>query len=196
MQHLRSLPRTSATIGLRFIRNMSELTAARSADDAGGYSRRNGAKNQSITKPISLDETSGEVLVRKATGKTKVRKGQSDEEYQNQLYQHFQVEGGPKRTEIGWMDNVQPMDLLKDPNEHFEVKLTRQKLSDFCRRLYYHRDYAKCAELCDELVERYQPLNKKNKIAREIQELEFMAESSRRVLRIDGLNENLSNVHV
>lgn len=173
---------------------MSELSAARSADDIGGYSRKNGAKNQSITKPVSLDENSGEVLVRKGTGKTKVRKGQSEEEYQNQLYQYFQVEGGPKRTEIGWMDNVDPLELLKDCK--FEEKLTRQKLSDFCRRLYYRRDYAKCADLCDELIERYQPLNKKNKIAREIQELESMAGNSRKVLRMDSLNENFSNVQV
>ncbi|QLQ81517.1 hypothetical protein HG537_0F02780 [Torulaspora globosa] len=196
MQYLRSLSSTLATIRSRIVGNMSELSAASSADDLSGYSRINGTKNQSITKPISLDENSGEVMVRKATGKMKVRKGQSDEEYQGQLYEYFQVENGPKRTEIGWMDNIDASELLMDCKDCFELKLTRQKLSDLCRRLYYRRDYAKCAELCDELIERYQPLNKKNKISREIQELETMAANSRRALQIDTLNQDFTNVHV
>lgn len=190
------LPPKLTPIASRITRSMSDLSAARPADDFGEYSRRNGVKNQSITKPISLDEKSGEVLVRKATGKTKVRKGQSEEEYQNQLYDYFQVQEGPKRTEIGWMNNVEPMDLVKDPSVQLELKPTRQTLSNFCQRFYYRREYSRCAELCDELIHRYQAFNKKNKITREIQELELMAENSRRALRVEDLDGNLSNVHV
>lgn len=179
-----------------FTTGMSELAAARAADDASEYSRRNGVKNQSITKPISLDDNSGEVLVRKATGKTKVRKGQSDEEYQNQLYQYLEVEGGPKKTDLGWMDNEDIMSLLQDPNQDFRVKLTRQKLTNFCQRLYYHRDYARCARVCDDLLQKYRPLNRKNKITREIQELEIMAQNSAKALRLEEMGSNLSNIHI
>lgn len=142
------------------------------------YSKVNGFKNQSMTKPISLDETTGEILVRKATGKTKIRKGQSEEEYQRQLHEYFHVQKGPKRSENGWMDEVEPLDLIQNDEESIKIKLTRQKLSNFCQRMYYQRKYKDCAELCTVLIQRYQSINKKNKILREIQELEYMVHRS------------------
>lgn len=173
---------------------MPEVTAARLADDASRYSRTNGIKNQSITKPISLDDASGEVMVRRATGKSRVRKGQSNEEYQQQLHEYFDVEKGPKRTEIGWMDSLDPMTLLADPKEDLQIKGTRQKLTSFCERFYYQKRYAECAALCDELLPRYQPYNKKNKIKKEIQELEYMAEQSKHALSVDDATENVGKI--
>lgn len=145
------------------------------------HSKLNGFKNQSLTKPISLDESTGEILVRKATGKTKIRKGQSEEEYQRQLCQYVQVEKGPKKSEIGWMDEVDPLDLIRNDEESIKIKLTRQKLSNFCQRMYYQKKYKDCAELCTVLLQRYQSINKKNKIQREIQELEYMIQRSRQM---------------
>lgn len=176
----------------RFFPIMPEITVARLADDTSGYSRTNGVKNQSITKPISLDETSGEVVVRKATGKSKIRKGQSDEEYQNQLHQYFEVEKGPKRTEIGWMDTADYKTVIKDSENSLQLKGTRQKLSGFCERLYYQRKYAECASLCDELLPKYEPFNKKNKIKREIEELEYMAKRSKDLLEVNQLSETIN----
>lgn len=176
---------------IRVMSVISDVAAARRADDASGYSRTNGIKNQSITKPLSLDDSSGEVLVRKATGKSKVRKGQSEEEYQGQLHQYFEVEQGPKRTDIGWMDKVDPMALLNDPEKDLQIKNTRQKLTSFCQRLYYQKRYAECAALCDELLPRYEPFNKKNKIKRELEELEYMAQQSKNILRINEATESI-----
>ncbi|KOH52656.1 YPL107Wp protein [Saccharomyces cerevisiae] len=59
-----------------------------------GFRKAHGEKDQSVTKPISLDGRTGEVIVRKSTGKTKIRKGQTEEEYTQQLQHYFEVEQG------------------------------------------------------------------------------------------------------
>ncbi|GAV46863.1 hypothetical protein ZYGR_0A04610 [Zygosaccharomyces rouxii] len=129
------------------------------------------------TSTISVDGITGEVTVRKASGKVKVRKGQSKEEYENQLHDYFQLNGGPRKTEEKWMDEVDPLRLLQEKD--LTIKLNRQSLSNFCERLYYQRRYDESLTLGEELLRRYQEVNKKNKMQREIEELEYMVKRSK-----------------
>ncbi|QLG74966.1 hypothetical protein HG535_0H02930 [Zygotorulaspora mrakii] len=170
---------------VRVTRNcMMSLSSAESSatDDNTGYSKLNGKKNQSVTKPVSLDSTTGEVLVRTSTGKTRVRRGQSDEEYKRQLHDYFQVQNGPKVTEVGWMDHENANAML-NADIDFSIKPERQKIAGFCRVLYYRRQYSECAELCGKLIPRYEEINKNNKIRKEINELGYMLERSRQLLQ-------------
>lgn len=128
------------------------------------------------TSTISVDGITGEVTVRKASGKVKVRKGQSKEEYENQLHDYFQLNSGPKRTEEKWMDKVDPLLLLQEKD--LTIKLNRQSLTNFCERLYYQRRYQECLKLGQELVRRYKEVNVKNKMQKEIEELEYMVNRS------------------
>lgn len=128
------------------------------------------------TSSISVDGITGEVTVRKASGKVKVRKGQSKDEYESQLHDYFQLNAGPKRTEEKWMDEVDPLRLVQEKD--LTIKLNRQSLTNFCERLYYQRRYQECLKLGQELVRRYQEVNKKNKMQREIEELEYMVKRS------------------
>ncbi|KAL6942938.1 hypothetical protein ACO0RG_001908 [Hanseniaspora osmophila] len=114
-------------------------------------------KNKAVTKPIELDSSTGEVLVRKATGKTKLRKGQSEQEYQEQkkIYQDNQ---GPLRKEEGWFavtnENI-PLDT-ETQREHCVVdKQKRALLNSRVYYYYYRKDYQMCVKLVSQLVELY-----------------------------------------
>lgn len=140
---------------------------------------KNGRKNQAVTKPIALDASTGEVLVRKSTGKTKVRKGQSPEEYAKQKDLFFNEENGPIRTEVGWMDSIDISAMTASKEYDVQLKQVRQKLSSHCHRLYFQRRYQECVVLCETLIELYIPVNKKNKIQKELEELEYMLQKSK-----------------
>ncbi|KAL6947160.1 hypothetical protein ACO0QE_002032 [Hanseniaspora vineae] len=114
-------------------------------------------KNKAVTRPIELDPSTGEVLVRKATGKTKLRKGQSEEEYQEQkkIYQNNQ---GPIRKEEGWLaitnENI-PLDT-ETQREHCIVdKQKRALLNSRVYYYYYKKDYQVCAKLVSQLLDLY-----------------------------------------
>lgn len=169
-----------ANTSKRFLKMTDRKLVAR-ADDINSYSKLNGRKNQSITKPISLDANTGEVLVRKSTGKTRVRKGQSDEEYNEQLYEYFQVQNGPRRREEGWANTVSVANLL-DKNPDLNIKQERQKLTGMCHVLYYRKQYEECAIACGQLIPRYNDVNKNKKISKEIQELEYMIKRSKELM--------------
>ncbi|EDO18602.1 hypothetical protein Kpol_1048p33 [Vanderwaltozyma polyspora DSM 70294] len=132
-------------------------------------------KDNAITKPIALDQATGEVQVRKSTGKVKIRKGQSEEEYEKQLDHFFNIEKGPTVTEVNWMDNQDALNLLNTNDEYdITIKQTRQKLTSFCERYYYQRRYEECLTLSQKLLEIFEPLNTKNKMNRELDELRYM----------------------
>lgn len=144
------------------------------------FSKLNGEKDQAITKPIALDGASGEVLVRTSNGKSKVRKGQTDDEYREQLKLYFEEERGPQVAEENWMDK-----FAADPEQIFaadslfrdlSVKHNRQMVSGICHRMYYKKQYRECLELCKRLRTAYEPYNTKNKIHRELEELDYMIE--------------------
>lgn len=128
------------------------------------------------TSTITVDGITGEVTVRKASGKVKVRKGQSKEEYEDQLHEYFQLNNGPRKTEEKWMDEVDPLRLLREKD--LTIKLNRQSLTNFCERLYYQRRYQECLRLSQELLRRYKGVDEKNKMQREIEELEYMVQRS------------------
>lgn len=149
--------------------NMSELTVSAGS----GTNRRSGP----VASAISVDEQTGGVIVHKSTGKVKVRKGQSKEEYEEQLHDYFHINQGPKRTDERWLDSISTTQLIE--KEDLSVKLTRQALTNCCQRLYYQRKYPQCAHLSLQLLQKYQKLNKKNKIQREIEELEYLVKCSK-----------------
>lgn len=143
------------------------------------FSKLNGVKDQAITKPIALDGTSGEVVVRTSNGKNKVRKGQTHDEYQEQLAMYFEQEGGPQVTEPLWMDKYAGTDEIFAADSLFKdlsIKHNRQTVSGICHRMYYRRQYKQCLELCKKLRTMYEPYNTKNKIHRELEELDYMVE--------------------
>ncbi|CAI4036771.1 hypothetical protein SMKI_16G0720 [Saccharomyces mikatae IFO 1815] len=141
-----------------------------------GFRKPHGEKDQSVTKPISLDGRTGEVIVRKSTGKTKIRKGQTEEEYVQQLRHYLQVEKGPVRTEVGWMNEVDPLAEIRDGKYEISNKHQRQVLSGFCHRLFYQRKYEECLNLSNYLLGLFEPFNVKNKMKRELEELKYMIE--------------------
>ena len=152
-------------------------------------SNTNGKKGQAVTKPIFLDASTGEVLVSKSTGKAKVRKGQTEEEYVNQLHHYFNVENGPTVTGEKWMDGNDPWDFIKQNDENdITLKQTRMKLICFCERYYYQRKYKECLELSTKLKEMFQDINKKNKMQREIDELIYLVERSQLRLNMETVS--------
>ncbi|CAI4053233.1 hypothetical protein SKDZ_16G1660 [Saccharomyces kudriavzevii ZP591] len=157
----------------------SKTTAAMEKLRNTSSRKPNGEKDQSVIKPISLDGRIGEVIVRKSTGKTKIRKGQTEEEYGQQLRHYFQVEEGPVRTEVGWMDKVDPLADIRDGKYDISNKHQRQVLSGFCHRLFYQRKYEQCLNLSSYLLGLFEPFNVKNKMKRELEELEYMIEQCR-----------------
>ncbi|AET40940.1 uncharacterized protein Ecym_7088 [Eremothecium cymbalariae DBVPG len=136
---------------------------------------KDGRKNSAITSPIVLDDYTGEVLVKKATGKSKIRKGQSEEDYQDQLVQFFQCGQGPVRTEVGWMDKL----CLENHNYDISIKQERQKLTSYCQRLYFNKKFHESHEFALKLLELYRPMDKKNKMVKEIEELEYIIKNSK-----------------
>ncbi|KAH7588406.1 Uncharacterized protein AO441_002049 [Nakaseomyces glabratus] len=142
------------------------------------FTRLNGVKDQAITKPVSLDDNTGEVVVRTSTGKSKIRKGQTEEEYRHQLKLYFEDERGPQVTEIGWLDEyIVDQDKIFSEESLFHdlsIKHNRQTVSGICHKLYYQRDYENCVSLAQKLRDLFEPYNTKNKIHRELEELDYM----------------------
>ncbi|CAR23639.1 uncharacterized protein KLTH0E13750g [Lachancea thermotolerans CBS 6340] len=157
-----------------------QISVPTAADGEKYSSTASGRPNQSVTKPVSLDSSTGEVLVRKSTGKTKVRKGQTAEEFERQCAQFFDVERGPVWTPVGWMTTRDPLLTLDtDPSSDLKIKQVRQKLASHCHLLYYRKQYADCARLCERLLSRFEALDNRKKIQREIDELHYMLERCR-----------------
>ncbi|SCU94677.1 LANO_0E07646g1_1 [Lachancea nothofagi CBS 11611] len=152
-----------------------QITAPTAVENGASAPNTCGRPNQAVTKPISLDSTTGEVMVRKSTGKTKIRKGQSTEEYESQREHFFEVEKGPVCTPEGWMTKEGPLPRLdSDPDFDIKLKQTRQKLTSHCHLLYYRKSYEECAQLCQVLISRFDVLENRKKLEKEIQELAHM----------------------
>ncbi|CCH40623.1 hypothetical protein BN7_157 [Wickerhamomyces ciferrii] len=123
-----------------------------------------------INKPtdIKLQPQNGEIMVKKGSGRTKIRKGQTDAEYGSQK-QQFHMEGPMLNTKT-WLEEL---DVSKiDPN----IKSDRAKLESLTERLYFKRDYVKCLETTKFALELFKDLNHK-KIKNEIDELEYLKSS-------------------
>ncbi|CCH59270.1 hypothetical protein TBLA_0B04330 [Henningerozyma blattae CBS 6284] len=149
-----------------------EVTEAISAQDVNedSFTKLNGRKNQSVTKPVTVDSETGEILVRRATGKARVRRGQTEEEYNEQLRQYFTEENGPTRTEPNFMDNVNDFDEKLDTMD-LSIKQNRLRLQAYPQRAYYRRNYSICKDLCSKLILKVKDIPK---IQRELEELEYM----------------------
>jgi len=157
------------SIHQNLVNQLSSITLGNATSTANDNNNNNSSSNQTI------DSTTGEVLVKKGSGKTKVRKGQTDEEYQQQL-QQFRSSGPVLNTKT-WLEEI---DLTKiDPN----VKSDRAKLENLTERLYFKRDYVKCLETTDYALKLFNDLNKK-KIQNEIEELIYLKDSCLKKLEL------------
>lgn len=120
----------------------------------------------------------GEVLVKKGSGKTKVRKGQTDEEYELQRNEFRST--GPLLNTKTWLEELDLSQI--DPN----VKSDRAKLENLTERLYFKRDYVKCLETTDFALKLFETLNQK-KIQNEIDELTYLKDSCAKKLELKEL---------
>ncbi|SMN21187.1 similar to Saccharomyces cerevisiae YPL108W Cytoplasmic protein of unknown function [Maudiozyma saulgeensis] len=135
---------------------------------------KNGIPNQSITKPITVDSNTGEVIVKTVTGKKRIRKGQSLEQYEEQLQHFYEVEKGPTWTPIGWMDSNEKFENSLNTLD-LEIKHNRLLLMGFIHRWYYNRDYLICLKACNEIEQKYKTLQySEKKMKREIDELDHV----------------------
>lgn len=142
------------------------------------FTKLNGSKNQSITKPVSTDSITGEVLVRRATGKARVRKGQSQEEYEKQLHEYFVTEGGPIVIEPGYLESIETFDTLLGQSD-LTNKQSRLRLLAFPQRFYYKREYQACIDTATKYLDK---IEKVPKYKRELDELEYLISRSQQKL--------------
>lgn len=108
-----------------------------------------------------------QVLVKKGSGKIKVRKGQTEEAYLIQKKQF--EESGPAINTENWLEEI---DISKtNPN----VKSDRARLEHLLERLYYKRNYERCLELSKFALDLLKGLDQK-KIKNEIEELNYFVQ--------------------
>ncbi|SCU92017.1 LAMI_0E08372g1_1 [Lachancea mirantina] len=134
-----------------------------------------GTKNRAVTKPVSLNAATGEVMVKKSTGKSKIRKGQPEKEYQRQLEHYIGVEKGPLHTPEGWMAKNEALrEVVEGPELDLTLKQDRQQLVSRCHLLYYERQYAECAAYCEKLLSRFEVLTDAKRTQKEKDELRYI----------------------
>lgn len=161
----------TATLGLEDL-HIGETTAITTSS--------NGTPDQAVGRPVTVDAATGEVLVRLATGKQRVRKGQPPSEYAAQLAQFFGEEGGPARTPVGWMGGSGAFDAALAGD--LSAKHSRLVLMGFVHRAYYGRQWAECLEMCGRVRARYAAMESegsKSRMKREFDELAYIEESCR-----------------
>lgn len=103
--------------------------------------------DETVAKVEDLKIDDGEVLVKKNSGKVKIRKGQTEEAFQEQL-EDFQKQG-PTVNEIGWLRD-QSLDQV---NVNDKVSVT--KYLHLLELLYYKRQYRECSTLCKDFILRF-----------------------------------------
>ncbi|CDO95196.1 unnamed protein product [Kluyveromyces dobzhanskii CBS 2104] len=147
--------------------------------DEHADSHANERRSQALQRPVTIDGNTGEVLVRKTTGKTRIRRGQSTEEYQEQLEQYFLQQKGPTRTEENALQKKEFDQLIADESFDYSLKQIRQKMVSYAQLYYYERDYSNCLKVSELLLQKFEPINKKNKLLKELDELKHMIEKSK-----------------
>ncbi|KAG0669615.1 hypothetical protein C6P45_003520 [Maudiozyma exigua] len=158
------------------ISNLKDLHISNDEHQQPMTKGKNGIPNQSMTKPITVDANTGEVIVKKFTGKQRIRKGQSQEQYEAELQHFYEVEKGPVRTNIGWMSSWEEFERNLNGLD-LEIKHNRLILMSFLHRWYYLRDYASCLKACNEIQLKYKTLNyDEKKMKREINEINYIIE--------------------
>lgn len=166
----------------------TELSCDRMAGDTLGIEKLRisasaGVPNQAIGKPVTVDAATGEVIVKKFTGKERVRKGQTQEQYEEQLGQFCSVEGGPANTPVGWMDKDGAF-AAAVAEQDLEVKHSRLVLMGFVHKAYYEKQYAKCLELCETVNKSYALLEcGQKRMKREYDELAYIAQKCELYIR-------------
>lgn len=151
-----------------------ELEKLHIAGSGSGAGRgKAGVPNQAITKPITVNSDTGEVIVKKSTGKQRVRKGQDVEQYREQLRHFYEVEKGPTVTPEGWM-TPQGFDEMINTLD-LENKHNRLVIMGFIHRWYYNREYITCLKHCKIIQEKYNSLKVIKVMKKEFDELQYIA---------------------
>lgn len=117
----------------------------------------------------------GAVLVKKGSGKVKVRKGQTEEAYQIQKTQ-FQ-ESGPVINTSTWLEELDLSNINPD------VKTDRNLIEHLAERLYFKKEYTKCLEVSSKALDLFKDLNR-SKIKNEIEQLEYLQTNCLKKLEI------------
>lgn len=131
-----------------------------------------------ITTPVTLDSATGEVAVQKGSGKTRVRSGQTVEEYEQQKTQWFEEDSAKIRTESrGLQEHIA---TLRDKSTDLTIKRERQFLMDELTWLYYHGYTAECRkEIETNILPRLEALEDaklKKKISKELASLHALSQ--------------------
>lgn len=132
-----------------------------------------------INKPsdFNIRSNTGEVIVKKGSGKTKIRKGQTEEEYQQQKAEFHST--GPVINTKTWLEELDLSQINPD------LKSDRAKLENLTERLYFKKDYVKCLETTNFALKLFESLNSK-KIQHEIEELEYLRNSCVKILQSES----------
>lgn len=129
--------------------------------------------NTSTRPAAGRDKTTindGEVLVSKGSGRLKVRKGQTEEEFQEQMVRFSE---GPVVNTMQWLEEVDYKGI--DPT----VKSDRLKLENLAQMLYYKRQYDECLKVVETGLELFKDLPRK-RVQTEWAELEYLKEKCTR----------------
>ncbi|KAH3674608.1 hypothetical protein WICMUC_003154 [Wickerhamomyces mucosus] len=116
-----------------------------------------------------------EVVVTKGSGKVKVRKGQSEEEYSIQRDQYLTK--GPTINTINWLEEIDITKLNPD------IKSDRTSLESLTERLYFKRDYVKCLEVTEFALDFVKDQDQK-RIKNEIDELIYLQKKCKEILKL------------
>ncbi|CDR44962.1 CYFA0S16e00518g1_1 [Cyberlindnera fabianii] len=121
----------------------------------------------SLTGQDKTQVNDAQILVSKGSGRVKVRKGQTEEEFQEQK-RDFQ-ETGPVLNTLTWLEENDLNDI--DPTK----KSDRLKLENLAQRLYYKREYSECLKVAELGLELFKDIPKK-RIQNEWDELVYLQE--------------------
>ena len=94
---------------------------------------------KNVTTPVTLNSETGEVIVKKASGKIKIRTGQTLEDYLDQRDQFWYTDSKEcTGLNLGWMSSNLDIDKLLSVEILKASKHERQRIIDYLVWLYYH----------------------------------------------------------
>lgn len=137
---------------------------------------------KNVTTPVTLNNETGEVIVKKASGKIKVRTGQTVEDYLDQRSQFWQTDSKEcTNLNIGWMSENFDIDaLLSSIDTLKSSKHKRQRITDYLAWLFYHnnnnnREFSQL--ITDKIIPVFNEINTelKGKIKKEVTLLERLS---------------------
>lgn len=151
--------------------------------------------SKNIQLPKQMSYNNGESIMKKSSGLMKVRKGQSEEEY-NVQKEEFWASGPVVQTASYVTDILTKYSEMEDKDKvplSEADKILRERVIHGLERLYFQRDYTRCLNSVDDIISNLKldgvDLNaKKNKnLKRIVNELHFI--SNRCIDKIQTQNQ-------